>query len=242
VLDLGKPGTFDEHGVMPSCAVRAGSRILLYYSGWSRAASVPYNNSTGLAISEDGGDTFKKYSEGPVLGKSLVDPYSATSPFVMMESGVWHMWYSSGTGWFRMNDKYEHVYDIKHASSQDGVTWVPSGKPVIVQQSEQEALTRPAVMKRPDGYHMWFCYRGSESFRDGADAYRIGYAHSRDLVHWIRDDAQAGIEPAASGWDSKMLAYPALVTIGDRTMMFYNGNDFGAAGFGYAYLTDSESN
>src|SRR5215831_12630042 len=66
ILELGKPGTFDEHGIMPSCAVRDGEKVFLYYSGWSRAGSVPYTNSTGLAVSSDGGETFEKISEGPI--------------------------------------------------------------------------------------------------------------------------------------------------------------------------------
>lgn len=239
ILEPGKPGTFDEHGVMPSCAVRDGSRVFLYYSGWSRGVSVPYTNSTGLAISEDGGETFKKIGEGPVLGKSLHDPYSATSPVVLRDGGDdWHMWYCSGTGWLEIGGKLEHTYDIKHARSRDGIRWTPDGAPSVEQRTQYEALTRPYVLKRGDGYHMWFCYRGSHSFRDGEDAYRIGYARSDDLEHWRRDDERAGIVPSEAGWDSKMVAYPAVVEVGGRALMFYNGNGFGAEGFGYASLSE----
>lgn len=238
ILELGKPGTFDEHGIMPSCAVRDGATVYLYYSGWSRSASVPYTNSTGLAVSEDGGKTFRKVSEGPVLGKSLHDPYSATSPCVLKRAAAWHMWYCSGTGWLKIGEKYEHIYDIKYARSGDGVEWVPSGAAAVGQRSEYEAVTRPFVVERAGGYHMWFCYRGSHNFRDGEDAYRIGYAHSEDLSRWRRDDAGHGIVPSATGWDSKMVAYPAIATVGDRTLMFYNGNGFGADGFGYASLAE----
>ena len=81
---------------------------------------------------------------------------------------------------------------------------------------------------------MWFCFRGSHDFRDGADAYRIGYAHSDDLQQWHRADDRAGMPPSESGWDSTMIAYPAVVTTGGDTLMFYNGCDFGRDGFGYA--------
>src|ERR1700730_6532217 len=106
LLELGKPGTFDEHGIMPSCAIRDGHRVFLYYSGWSRGTSVPYTNSTGLAISEDAGETFKKISEGPIMAKSLSDPFSATSPVVLKDGDVWHMWYCSGTGWLEIGGKF----------------------------------------------------------------------------------------------------------------------------------------
>src|SRR2546425_6230694 len=170
ILPLGLPGTFDEHGIMPSCAVRNGDVVLLYYSGWSRSVSVPYQNFTGLAISRDGGESFSKVSEGPILGKSFHDPYSATSPFVLNEGGRWHMWYCSGTGWLEIAGKCEHTYDIKYARSDDGITWTPLGKVAVGQRTKYEALTRPFVLKRGSGYHMWFCYRGSNDFRDGEDA------------------------------------------------------------------------
>ncbi len=234
ILELGQPGTFDEHGIMPSCAVRNGSQVFLYYSGWSRGLSVPYINSTGLAISDDGGETFQKISDGPILSKGLLDPYSATSPCVLKEDNTWHMWYCSGTGWLKIGDKYEHTYDIKYARSSDGLSWLPQGEPVISQRTEFEAITRPYVVRREDGYHMWFCYRGSHSFREGEDAYRIGYAYADDLRRWQRSDSKAGISPSAEGWDSKMIAYPAVAKVNERTLLFYNGNGFGTGGFGYA--------
>ena len=239
ILDPGQPGTFDEHGIMPSCAVRNGSQVFLYYSGWSRSASVPYTNSTGLAISNDGGETFRKVSDGPVLSKGIHDPYSATSPCVLKEGNTWHMWYCSGTGWLKIGEKYEHTYDIKYARSADGFSWLPQKEPVISQQTEYEALTRPFVIESSDGYHMWFCYRGSHDFRDGKEAYQIGYAHSKDLQHWQRDDREGGIVASETGWDCKMIAYPAVVRVKARTLMFYNGNGFGVEGFGYADLADN---
>jgi sucrose-6-phosphate hydrolase SacC (GH32 family) len=220
ILELGKPGTFDEHGIMPSSAVEHEGKVYLYYSGWSRSSSVPYTNSTGLAVSEDWGKTFTKISDGPILGKSLHDPYSATSPCVLKDKNGWYMWYCSGTDWIQIRDKYEHTYDIKYAHSRDGILWQTSGEIIIKAKVEGEAITRPYVMQDTAGYHMWFCYRGSQDFRDGTDAYRIGYAYSNDLRSWQRDDAKAGITLSKDG----------------RMYMFYNGNSFGREGFGYAIL------
>jgi hypothetical protein len=141
-------------------------------------------------------------------------------------------------GWLRIGEKYEHTYDIKHARSGDGINWQPDGRAAVAQRTEYEALTRPYVVRRADGYHMWFCYRGSHSFRDGADAYRIGYAYSDDLQTWRRDDERSGISPSADGWDARMVAYPSIITVGGRTYLFYNGKDFGAEGFGYASWED----
>ena len=238
ILELGRPGTFDEHGIMPSCAIRDGRKVLLYYSGWSRGVSVPYTNSTGLAVSEDDGNTFTKIGDGPVLARSAHDPTSATSPVVLKSDGAWHMWYCSGTAWLEIAGKYEQTYDIKYARSQDGAAWEPSAAPAIPQRTEHEALTRPYVVKERHGYTMWFCYRGSHDYRDGEDAYRIGYATSPALPQWHREDDAVGIDLSVTGWDSRMMAYPAVVTVNGRTLMFYNGNSFGVDGFGYAAMAE----
>ncbi len=235
ILEVGAVGMFDEHGIMPASVVEKGEQVFFYYSGWSRGTSLPYNNYTGLAISEDEGTTFKKYCNGPVIDRSPWELYSATSPCVYYDDN-WHMWYSSGTNWVRINDKDEHTYDIKYAWSEDGRNWVQTNKTIIPQYNKYEAITRPSVIKVDGMYHMWFCYRGSNNFRDGDDSYRIGYASSSDLLNWERDDKKAGIDVSENGWDSQMIAYPCVVRVKDQILMFYNGNGFGEQGFGYARL------
>ncbi|HTF05138.1 MAG TPA: hypothetical protein VK826_14015 [Bacteroidia bacterium] len=236
ILPVGRPGTFDQHGIMPSSVVEHEGQVYLYYSGWSRSAGVPYNNFTGLAISSDGGKTFVKHTEAPVLERNSRELFSATSPNVLREGGHWHMWYCSGTNWHEVNGKFEHTYDIKYASSADGKKWIQNGLPVIRQKNEFEAITKPAVIRMNGTYHMWYCYRGSEDFRNGKQSYRIGYAQSKDATNWERMDDQSGIDVSASGWDSMMIAYPEIVRINDRMIMLYNGNHFGMEGFGYAEL------
>ncbi|MEI6149552.1 MAG: hypothetical protein WCS01_10680 [bacterium] len=233
ILELGKPGTFDEHGIMPSCIVEHGGRIYLYYSGWSRCVGVPYNNLTGLAVSDDG-ENFTRVCEGPVLTRTPLEPFSATSPFVLKHDGRWLAWYCSGIGWQEIDGKMEHQYDIKFADSDDGLWWRQAANVVLRCREEQEALTRPTVIEHEGRFHMWFCHRGMKDFRDGATSYHIGYASSIDLASWTRADELAGIGLSAKGWDSLALAYPYVIKVAGKLMMFYNGNGFGQSGFGYA--------
>src|SRR5579872_5280561 len=79
VMALGAPGTFDDEGVMPACMLGQGKSIWLYYSGWNRRGVVPYHNATGLAESHDGGSTFKRVFEGPVLERTPEEPYLAVT-------------------------------------------------------------------------------------------------------------------------------------------------------------------
>ena len=236
ILDTGSPGAFDEHGIMPASAVRDGETVRLYYTGWSRLrGQVPYHNATGVALSEDDGKTFRRLVMGPVLDRTPEEPFSATLPSVMRVDGVWHAHYCSGLGWLDIDGKPEHIYDLRHATSHDGIHWSRAGEVAIAQAHAEEAITRPTLFQRPEGqWWMWFCYRASRAFRSGADGYRIGFATSSDLTHWQRRNSEAGIDRSPDGWDAQMMAYPCVVQTAAGLLMFYNGNDFGRGGIGYA--------
>ena len=86
---------------------------------------------------------------------------------------------------------------------------------------------------------MFFCFRGSNDFRDGLDSYKIGYSYSYDLAEWHRTNwvYNPFIERSVNNtmnWDYSMQSYPQLLNAGDDILMFYNGNGFGYNGFGLA--------
>src|SRR5262249_25680960 len=136
--------------------------------------------------------------------------------------------------WIEAEGKLEHVYDLRHAVSNDGIHWQRHAKAAIPQADPEEALTRPTLLSRLGDWWMWFSYRGSRGFRAKRRAYRIGFARSAYLVQWGRDDRRAGIDVSAEGWDSQMITYPCVVQTPAGLVMFYNGNGFGQEGFGYA--------
>ncbi len=241
IIPLGKPGTFDEFGVMPNCAIEHDGRVFLYTSGWTRGVTVPYINAVGLAISEDGGRTFERYSDGPLLGRTPDEPYSAMAPYVLKDGDKWQMWYSSFTGWTQVNGKYEPLYSIKFASSDDGLNWVRKNEACILPAHAEEVNVRASVLFEEGHYRMWYSFRGIRDFRGGRDSYRIGYATATHPTNWIRQDEEVGITVSKEGWDSEMIAYPQVVRTQKGLTMFYNGNGFGASGIGYALWDDDEA-
>lgn len=239
VLDLGKLGTFDDSGAMPSCIVDHEGAKYLYYNGWNRGVTVPYRNSIGLAISTDGGLTFERAFEGPVVDRTRLEPYFCATPYVIVDEGVWKMWYASSTGWTVVDGRPEPLYKIKYAESPDGVEWRRENTTCIEVRREGEANARPSVLREDGLYRMWYCYRGSVHYRtDPEQSYRLGYAESRDGVRWTRRDEEVGIGRSERGWDSTMIAYPCVYTHRGRKHMLYNGDGFGASGFGYAVLEE----
>ena len=86
---------------------------------------------------------------------------------------------------------------------------------------------------------MYFCYRQADGFRTNKDrTYRIGYAWSKDLTDWERNDGKAGIDISKEGWDSESICYPFVVEHKSKRYMLYNGNEYGKTGFGYAVLEE----
>lgn len=241
LLSPGRLGTFDDSGVMPSSLVERQGRKYLYYIGWNQGVTVSYRNSVGLAVSDDGGRSFERLFEGPVVDRTMTEPYFCASPFALYDAddGKWKLWYASSTGWTVVHGHPEPLYQIKYAESDDGIHWIRNNITCLEYSFEGEANARPTVIKENGRYRMWYCFRGSVDYRtDKAQSYRLGYAESPDGINWTRMDEAVGIERSAAGWDSAMMEYPFVYEHKGRKHMLYNGNGFGETGFGYAVLIE----
>lgn len=237
ILEFGDLGCFDDTGVMPSCLVTDGGKKYLYYSGWNTSTTVRHRNSIGLAVSEDGGVSFRRAFAGPILDRTKDEPHLVVTPHVLVEDGVWRMWYCGCTEWKVIDGVTEPQYLIKYAESRNGFDWQRENKVVIGYKNDLEAIGRPFVVHENGLFRMWYCYRSIAGYRgDRGRSYRIGYAESPDNDRWVRKDQEAGLEVSDEGWDSEMLAYPYVVDSGGKRYMFYNGNGFGRSGLGVALL------
>ncbi len=237
ILELGETGTFDEFGIYPTTVVRNGNEVWAYYGGWTRCESVPFNVAIGLAISQDNGTTFKKFGTGPILSYSVNEPFIISGPKIRKFNDQWYLWYIGGREWIIDDGKPEPVYKIRMATSDDGVNWLKFDKDIIENKIEEnEAQASPDVFFHNDAYHMFFCYRYSTNYRSKEKGYRIGYASSDDLMHWVRNDSKVGIDIAQEGWDSEMISYPHVFNLDNNIYMLYLGNQVGRYGFGLAIL------
>lgn len=229
LLSPGSLGCFDGDGVYAESAVRRGDEVRLYTVGVIAGQPKPlFYASIGLAISDDGGRAFRKHSRAPIMSLSDHDPCLVTAPFVLVDGGRWRMWYVSCVGWTEEPHGLQSHYHVKYAESDDGIAWRRDGRVCIDFDGPHETnIARLWVVREGDRYVGWYSASGS-------DGYRVGYAESADGLTWTRLDHLAGLERAASGWDSEAQAYPAVVRHGDRWFMFYNGNSFGRDGIGLA--------
>jgi hypothetical protein len=241
VVPLGNLGCFDEHGIFPMNVVRRGDEVLGYTCGWSRRAAVSVETAIGLVVSRDGGETFQREGEGPVLAASTLEPCLVGDAFVRIVDGVFHMWHIFGTGWavFAPGAAPDRVYKIGHATSPDGRVWAREEGLQVIEDvlgpSECQAL--PSVVAVGGRHLMVFCFREAYGFRSTPGrGYRLGHACSDDLAHWTRDDGDPYLEIPPGQWDSDMQCYPHVFELDGRVHLLYNGNEFGRRGFGLARL------
>lgn len=238
ILDLGERGCFDEHGVMPSSALLGpDGRVHLYYVGWNRdTGSVPYRVSIGCAVSEDA-SAFARVSNGPVLDRNPSDPIFVTTPSVRYDRS-WTMLYSTASKWEDVDARPEPFYHLARASSSDGIEWRPQGTVEVGLNSRADAITRPTLFDHEGKRVLAFCHRSAADYRtDAGSGYRIGFASLDDdgTPTLLTGDLDLRDEV----WASSMRCYPSLVNVGDRVLMLYNGDGFGATGVVAAWLPSS---
>ncbi len=237
ILNLGGYGAFDEFGTNPISVIRYQDEVRVYYAGWTRCESVPFNGAIGLAISIDDGNTFARLGNGPVLSYSPDEPFLLGSPRIRKFGDKWYLWYVSGKEWLKIDDKPEPVYKIRMASSNDGINWLKLGKDLIENKlGEHECQACPDVIFHDGKYHMFFSYRYSYNYKCKEGGYKIGYASSVDMINWDRSDEMAGMNVSESGWDSEMVNYPHVFMLDGETYMLYQGNEMGRSGMGLAKL------
>lgn len=233
VLDVGKPGTFDDNGVILGDVIRFENEVRMYYVGFQLVKRAKFLAFSGLAISRDGGETFARYADSPIMDRSPDGLYIRAIHSVMKDGDTYRAWYAKGNGWQEIKGILYPQYEIWGIESSDGINFSGEGELCIPATDIEYRIGRPRVFQAPHGYVMHY----TSGTVDGV-SYMAGYAESTDGRRWHRKDGALGIALSSEGWDSRHLCYPAVIAAGGKTYMFYNGNDMGQSGFGYAVLAE----
>lgn len=235
ILTLGNKGSFDWAGIMPTEIITFNNVKFLYYIGWSLRVDVPYHNNLGLAISYDNGETWEKYSKGPILSTSHLEPGYIGTVSILIENGAWRMWYLSCLNWIESEYGMEPTYDIKYAESKDGINWIPFGITCIPLDDNEGGISSQRILKINNEYHMWYSIRNKLDYRENIEnTYRIKMAKSLDGLTWSKISEIDFDIDQDSEWDNIMVCYPFILQKENKLTMFYNGNGFGKTGIGYA--------
>lgn len=234
VLDIGQDGMFDDNGVILGDVIRIENNIHMYYVGFQLVNKSKFLAYSGLAISEDNGETFHRYKQTPILDRENEGLYIRAIHSVIYEDKKFKIWYATGNGWENINGVDYPQYDINYIESTDGIHFKENGIKCIENDkvNNEYRIGRPRVYEKDNLYIMNFTYGTTDG------KYIAGQATSIDGIDWQRNDNELGIELSKKGWDSIHLSYPSIINTKEKTFMFYNGNNMGKDGFGYAELIE----
>ena len=230
VLDVGENGMFDDNGVVPTALIEKDNKIYLYYAGYQLPEKVRFIAFGGLAVSHDRGKSFVRYSRVPVFDRTEDAPLFRVPHTVIFDDGKFKFWYGGGSAYIMGANKTLPVYNINYLESKSLTNIPTEGIKVLDIRPGEHRVGRPTVLKEGNTFKMFFGFGSDDK------PYQLGYAQSKDGKIWSREDSDLGLSLSSKGWDSEMMAYPCVVNVGSRTFMFYNGNEYGRYGFGYAEL------
>lgn len=228
-LTPGPLGAFDDRGISIGSVHRIDGKLWLYYMGWNKSADVPFRNSIGLAISQDGtGDHFDRVFDGPLLDRSRFDPFTVSYPFVVPGTNgkPWIMYYGTSKGGGDKEELMQHV--ITSASSPDGIDWEPTGREEVGLYPGEYGLSRPWIFNNGPDVTMLFSVRRKQ--------YTIGLARRDENGLWVRENTDF-ISPGTDEWEREAVCYPAVFRHRRKLFLFYSGNGYGRTGFGVAEMS-----
>ena len=240
---INDPLTWKEHAASPVLKPLAnweGNRInqprvvkvtdqhwRLYYTGWG------YEHPNGgsrwafnLAESFDGGVTWKRHGEGPLLERGAAaspDGGGVCVPEVRRVGNKWMMWYTA------MKIASGQNIHLCLATSADGIQWKKySGNPVLTENfakgPKRNVISRCFVRYAAGLFQMWYSH--------GKPNYRIKYAESLDGIAWERSPIEPVLDVGPEGsWDSQMVEYPEVDVVDGRWRLWFCGNGFGSVGY-----------
>lgn len=188
-----------------------GKGLRVWADGKEIAASETLARVTGqlpaLVVPETSAG-WKKFAGNPVMGGKYGTCFDIS---VLRVDDTYRMWLS-----------WRPKKSVALVESKDGIHW--SEPPQIVLGPRQETgwedvINRPVVLKREDGYHMW--YTGQAKGRSA-----IGYATSHDGVTWRRMSDQPVLSPEQP-WEKVAVMCPHVLWDADAKQfrMWYSGGE-----------------
>ena len=222
------------------------SRWLLYFTGWGKRTDGKLANTTGVAVSDDGGASWQYAPEHPVI--ALDRPYDAEgsgSVWILREDDRFRMYYTAIGRYYPRpsgvrtghGDTIPEI-GIAYAESRDGLHWEKPLDHLLIAPRAfgvtpyEYICSKPCVIKEQGGYVMWVNTFGT--------AYRVHRLVSKDGLDWqwarrYGADGELGVGEDGA-FDDQQRSYPAIVAGNGELHCWFTGNRFGTTGIGYALI------
>ena len=234
-LDLGKAGTFDQDGVAcTSVLAMLDGTVRMYYAGFELLTRIRYRILTGVAISWDGGDSFSRQSQVPLLERSEEQLAFRCGASVWPSDDSFRMYYVGGSDWTELAGRQVPSYELFVTESTSPSVWPSPGRKILPVDDLCAAYGRPWPLQLPNGISLLLF-----SVRDRAlGEYRMASAPLSADGSLGPLEMGIGLEPPERTYASSVTLHAATITVEGRTWCFYNGDDFGRDGFAVAELVE----
>jgi predicted GH43/DUF377 family glycosyl hydrolase len=161
-------------------------------------------SSIGLSLSPERWTKLASPALSPGIA-STFDDMGVARPCVLFSEGLYRMYFAG----------YDGVHwRVGLAMSDDGLSWTRyPDNPVLVPGGvldwDSSHVNWPFVVYNGTGYQMW--YAGSS---DGGASWGIGYASSRDGVHWTKQPGPVISGGGPGSWNSVGVSAPRILLQG----------------------------
>ncbi len=218
--------SLNETDINDPYVIKDGSQYKMWYT-----SIVPYSGSgnevfrINYAHSTDGINWVK--SAEPVMRAipASWESEGTSKPSVFKEGNTYLMWYSA-------RDR-NGLWRIGKATSTNGTDWNRNQNNPILSSTESWEMSHivsPNVIKDGSQYKMWY-HTGP------IVPHNIVYAESVDGVNWVKpENKNPVLLRSSSGFDSVMIANPAMLKLNNKYAMYYSGFDGNRWSTGYATM------
>lgn len=205
----------------------------MFYVGFQLVNKVKFLAYSGLAVSSDGGNTFIRVKNVPILDRAENAKTIKAIHSVNNIDGQLYAYYAVGDGWETIESgKYPQYESYCSRFDIETLTFYDERK-CISNIGNEYRIGKPTVYNYEDKYLMFYT-RGR---KDDLLYYEPGIALSDNGIDWIRSDNLCPIFQGNDEWDNLNTAYPRIVENKRGVQyIFYSGNSMGADGFGVAEI------
>jgi predicted GH43/DUF377 family glycosyl hydrolase len=208
VLTRGEPGSWDSVDALNPSVVQVNGVFWNFYSGYDGRVW-----HTGLATSRDGLEWSKLAKILSPDAAAWEGGYIAANGTALYDAGTFRYWYQGG-----------NVPQIGLARSDDGLTWIRHGPPVLRPGPrgswDERGAADPYVIRIGNFFYMY--YLG----QDRARRQRLGVARSQDGISWEKHLGNPVLDLGEPGmFDETGLGEPAVWSQHGWYWMLYTARD-----------------
>jgi hypothetical protein len=232
ILNLGDTGSFDEHGIVPTCIQDFGKIQYLHYAGYQKSKSAPFLIFSGKAVSNNYGESWTKLSNVPYLDRNNSNTCFRVIHSIVNFEGKDFYFFGGGSTWVKIDNKMAPTYDIKVLIRNKNNAEEDIEK-TAVSLNGLRRIGRPNIYKSASGFGMFLSIQGFTG------QYKIAHTFSNNLLSWQTNLLPIKINNLPLSC-SDMIAYPNILVGDTISYLFFNGNKMGLDGIHVATIASSD--